>query len=210
MHSTSCKPVAGGRMRVVGRRGMTLLEAVVSVAVVALVLGLAVPRYVGYLTRRQLQNAAFLVQGDLRLAQQTAIAQSGDGPRVEVCLRPDGYDIYRVAFRSPADRDPTDVVSGATVKVANVGGEYRDGIAVVLLPGGAPCLIAPNDESRVALGFSGSGALYPGGGVRRSVRLTLHGQALFVDVEPGTGLATVRPWGASRRASGAASQTSRR
>ncbi|MBM3471261.1 MAG: hypothetical protein FJX73_10800 [Armatimonadetes bacterium] len=172
-----------------GRRGFSFLDGLIAIAVIAAVLGLAVPGYLGYIARRQIQNAAFLLQGDLRLAQQAAIAQSGDGPRVEVCLRPDGYDIYRVAFRSPVDRNPADLERGPTVKVANAGQEYRGGIGMNLTPGDLPCLI---DDERVALAFAGSGAPYPDG-ARRSVQLGFRGQTLVVDVEPGTGLATVRP-----------------
>jgi len=172
-----------------GQRGFSLLDALIGIAVIAAVLGLAVPGYVGFLARRQLQNAAFLLQGDLRLAQQAAIAQSGDGPRVEVCLRPDGYDIYRVAFNSPVDRNPADVRPGPTVKVANAGQEYDGGIGMNLTPEDFPCLI---DGERFALAFAGSGAPYPDG-VRSSFQLGLRGQTLIVDVEPGTGLATVRP-----------------
>lgn len=174
-------------MRALGRRGVTLLEAVVAIAIAAIVLGLAVPGYLGYLAGRQLQNAAFLLVGDLRLAQQTAIAQSGDGPRVEVCLRPDGYDIYRVVFTSPVARDPNAVAQGAVVKSASAGGEYHAGITATTSPGDFACLI---DRNRAALAFLGSGAPYPGG---HSVRLRLRGRDFFVDVEPGSGLATVRP-----------------
>ncbi|MDI6773231.1 MAG: hypothetical protein QME77_11695 [bacterium] len=175
-----------------GPRGFSFLDVLIAIAVIATVLGLAVPGYLGYLARRQLQNAAFLLQGDLRLAQQAAIAQSGDGPRVEVCLRPNGYDIYRVAFSSPVDRNPDEVVLGPTVKVANAGQEYHGGIEMNLTPGGFACLIdGERVAERVALAFAGSGAQPDG--VRRSVQLGFRGQTLIVDVEPETGLATVRP-----------------
>lgn len=177
-----------------GQGGLGLLEVVVAAALTAIVLGLAMPQYLGYLARRELQNAAFLIQGDLRLAQQTAIAQSGEGPRVEICFRQDsqGYEVYRVAFRSAAARDPSDVLRGPTVKAAAAGQEYRSGIEVALPSGGIRCLGDEDNAARTALAFSGSGAPLPDDGVQRQVRLSLRGQSVFVDVEPGTGLATVR------------------
>lgn len=189
---------AGGRVSR-ARPGFTLLEIGVGLGVAAVVLGLAVPLYLGYLARRELQNAAFLLQGDLRLAQQTAIAQSGDGPRVEVCFLPGDassgtnprYEVYKVLFTSEADR--TDAAEGPLIKAARAGGEYRVGVAMTLEPAGTTCLAS---ETGTAIGFAGSGAALAAGmspiSTRQSVRIEYRGRALYVDLEPGSGLATVR------------------
>jgi len=83
-------------------QGFTLLEVTVALVMVAIIMGLGAPRFLGYFIQRRLQNAAFLVLNDLRLAQQEAVARSAESPRVEICFRADGYDIYAVRFLDPS------------------------------------------------------------------------------------------------------------
>ena len=170
------------------RRGFSLLEVTATLALIALIFGLAMPAYLGYLTKRRLQNAAFLVLNDLRLAQQAAVAQSGEGPRVEICFRDDGYDIYKVIFASLGAR--TGALRGAIVKSVHAGSEYPSQVTMRVVPEakGETCLLAVN---RAALGFVGSGAPYPDDGERRSAELSTGGQTALVDLEPGTGLARI-------------------
>ena len=180
------------------REGFSLLDVTVAVALLAVLIGLAIPRYLGYLTVRRLQNAAFLVMGDLRLAQQAAVAQSADGPRVEVCFRSNGYDIYAVQYVDRAARCDGAVESAClasqvrTIKVVNAGGAYAQGIVLNVQPAGRDCWIVPGNAQRFAVGFVSSGAPYPNDGTLRSVVISLGGRIYFVDLEPQTGLARVR------------------
>ncbi|MDR7521127.1 MAG: GspH/FimT family pseudopilin [Armatimonadota bacterium] len=171
-------------------RGFALLEAVVAVALLAVLVGLSVPLYLGYLADRSLQNAAHLIQADLRLAQQTAVSRAGRGPRVEVCFRQNGYDIYAVDYVDPIEQDPAQVQVGATIKVANAGQEYAAGINVAVPPAvSGPCQI---DATRRAVIFAGSGAPQSlSGGAPQAVTLTLGGRSYRVAIAPMTGRVTV-------------------
>ncbi|MDR7518768.1 MAG: GspH/FimT family pseudopilin [Armatimonadota bacterium] len=170
--------------------GFALLEAVVAVVVLAVLVGLSVPLYLGYLADRSLQHAAHLIQADLRLAQQAAVSRAGSGPRVEVCFRQNGYDIYAVDYVDPVEQNPAQVRVGATIKVANAGQEYAAGINVAVPPAAAgPCQI---DAARRAVIFAGSGAPQSlGGASPQAVTLTLGGRSYRVTIAPMTGRLTV-------------------
>ncbi len=174
-----------------GERGSaSLVDAVAAVAIAGLVVGLALPLYRGYLADRSVQNAAHLVQGDIRLAQQAAIARAGSGPRVEMCFRSDGYEIYAVNYEGDPVRR-TGAVEGPTLKVATAGGEYPAGVTMVL-PDTAtdPCL---RDASRRALVFSGAGTPVSfDDDAPKDVTLTFRGRTRHVRIAP-TGRVTVVP-----------------
>jgi type II secretory pathway pseudopilin PulG len=169
-------------------QGYTLIEGVLAVLVVATTLALAVPLYRSYLADRALQNAAYLIQEDLRLAQQAAISRAGNGPRVEMCFGPTGYEIYAVDYSDIVNRTGAQV--GSTLKAATAGEAWRSGIAIA--PDATatdPCL------SGAALGaivFSGAGIPISFDDVSaKDITLTLNGQTRRVRITPTTGRACV-------------------
>jgi len=176
-------------------RGFTLLEVTVVLVMAAIIVGLAAPRFLGYFIQRRLQNAAFLVLNDLRLAQQEAVARSAESPRVEICFRTDGYDIYAVRFLDPVNRcelvgEPGCLASSVDIiKVVNGGQEYSGGIAVAPFPATTSCHVS---ALRAALTFLSSGTPSPNGGY---VQLQTGAQTYCVDIETATGRSKIRQKG---------------
>ena len=176
-------------------QGFTLLEVTVALVMVAIIMGLGAPRFLGYFIQRRLQNAAFLVLNDLRLAQQEAVARSAESPRVEICFRADGYDIYAVRFLDPVNRcelvgEPGCLASGVEmIKVVNAGQEYSGGIALSPSPTTTSCHVS---ALRAALAFLSSGAPSPNGGF---VQLQTGTRSYCVDIEVTTGRSKIRQKG---------------
>jgi type IV fimbrial biogenesis protein FimT len=67
-----------------GPRGFTLLEAVIAVAVLAILAAAAVPSYTDHLARQRLRHAAELLELDLRRARALSVE---DGREVHVSFR---------------------------------------------------------------------------------------------------------------------------
>lgn len=55
------------------RRGFTMIEAVITVAVLAIILAAAVPSYASYMARQRLRHAAEMLELDLRRARALAV-----------------------------------------------------------------------------------------------------------------------------------------
>lgn len=170
-------------------RGFALLEAVVAVVLVAVMLALAVPSYLGFVADRTLQGAAHLIQADLRLAQQTAIARAGSGPRVEFCLHAGGYDVYPVNYDDAVAR--TGATTGAVIKRAVRGHELHGGIVIAIAPTPSDACGAP--FSGQAILFSGAGTPIVAGAQApmQTLTLTYRGRQYRVVVAPSTGRITV-------------------
>jgi len=170
-------------------RGFALLEVVVALVLVALMLALAVPSYLGFVADRTLQGAAHLIQGDLRLAQQTAIARAGSGPRVEFCLHAGGYEVYPVNYDDTVAR--TGATAGAVIKRAAMGHELRGGIALTITPTPPDACAAP--FSGQAILFSGAGTPVAAGAQAptQTITLTYRGRIYRVVIAPSTGRITV-------------------
>ncbi len=183
---------ANRRTRRFPQRGFTLLEVTVALVLVAVILGIAFPLFTGYLAQRRLQNAAFLLLNDLRFAQQNAVARSADSPRVEVCFRTNGYDIYAVRYADPVNRcelvaEPNCLVpSVEMLKTVNRGGEYDATIALAPSPATFACYVS---NTRNALAFQSSGSPTPDGAF---VALQAGSRVYCVDIEAGTGRTKVR------------------
>ncbi len=177
-----------------GARGATVLETVAVVTLTALILGLAVPLYRGHLADRALKNAAFLLQGDFRLAQNVAISAAGASPVVEVCFADDnsGYQIYTVDYVDQLARDDTDLTRGRTVKVATRGGNYDQGIAVAVEPSAVQVsLLGPATCNRaLVLGSSGRPESFADASAK-TITLSLRGRTYRVLIQPVTGRAAV-------------------
>jgi prepilin-type N-terminal cleavage/methylation domain-containing protein len=59
-----------------GQRGFTLIEAVVVMAVLAIILAAAVPSYSSYTARQRLRHAAELLELDLRRARELSVNEN--------------------------------------------------------------------------------------------------------------------------------------
>lgn len=175
-------PVQG----LVGPRGFGLLEVVVGISLILLVVGLSVPRYVATMTRRRVQNAAFLVANDLRFARQLAVGQAGQGPRVEFCIRSDGYDVYPVLFEDSMAR--LGARPGSIAKTARAGQDFSQQVSVTAVGGAGPCLGGAGPDG-TAVGFLGSGRSSSGA---VTIELAAGGHRAYVDIEPESGRVTVR------------------
>jgi len=143
----------------------------------------------GSITKRRIQNAAYLIEGDLRFAQQTAVATAGQGPQAELCLRSTGYDIYTVVYQDPVGRSTP--APGSIVKRVNAGQEYAGGIQIT--PDGFATYACTADGTRKAIVFLASGAPEFPDTNTHSIAVALGNQTAHVTIQPTTGLATVGP-----------------
>jgi type II secretory pathway pseudopilin PulG len=143
----------------------------------------------GSVTRRRVQNAAYLLEGDLRLTQQTAVSTAGNGPQAELCLRANGYDVYTTVYQDPVSRATR--VTGAKVKTVNAGQEYANGVQVT--PDATATYACTADGTRSALVYLASGAPEFPDSNPHTITVTLRGQSRTITVQPTTGLAAVGP-----------------
>src|SRR5262249_35926395 len=133
--------------------GYSAIEAGLALALIGLLVGLSWG-WQGSVTRRRVQNAAYLLEGDLRLTQQTALSTGGNGPQAELCLRSTGYDIYTVVYQDPVGR--ATVLAGAKVKTVNAGQEYASGVTIS--PDNSATYACTADGTRKALVYLASGS----------------------------------------------------
>jgi type II secretory pathway pseudopilin PulG len=151
--------------------------------------------WLGTVTRRDLVSAASLLESDLRLAQQEAVATAGSGPRSEVCLRPDGYDVYQTAYGG----DPLNVSApgytvqpGPLVKSVRVGRELASGLQIIPPgPGGTVGCTAEPGIPAVAFGASGAPVFQDG--TPHGIMVALRGQSLSLAIQPLTDAVQVGP-----------------
>ena len=126
-------------------RGVTLLEIAVIVGIVALLMTLALPSYLGLLRDQRVGRVAQDIAGMLRIAQQMAVGDSIDACEYRVEVRTTNAEVLRVArdratgtCASPevltrvrmTDAFPSEaIVTAATVQFAN-DGSLTGGLAV--------------------------------------------------------------------------------
>lgn len=163
------------------------------VVLLAILISLSYPLYQQHLVDRSIRNTAHLVQGDLRLAQQTAVGRAGSGSAVEMCFlltgsTLDGYQLYPVEFTDRVNRSGTQV--GGIIKVANAGNEFRAGLTVTFEAGlTRACLI---DGTRLAVAFSGDGAaIFSDVDSQKDITVSSGGRSRRISVIGITGRATV-------------------
>jgi len=174
------------------QRGFSILEVTIALVIVAVVIT-AAWGWQGSLITRRLQNATYLLEGDLRWAQQMAVSNAGNGPQVELCFRADGYDLYSTVYGggdvlniNPASYTAT---AGSRFKSVNSGQEYALGIQITPPSQGTiPCTI---DPTRVAIAFLSSGQPLFADTNSHAITLTLRGRSYLITIQPYTGLATV-------------------
>ena len=169
-------------------RGASAIELGIALAIIGIILALSWG-WQGSITQRRIQNAAYLLEGDLRLTQQTAISTSGSGPQAELCLRNDGYDVYTVVYQDPIGRSSP--AAGPKVKTVNAGQEFANGIHIA--PDASATYACTADGTRKALVYQGSGSPEFPDSNPHTVTVTLGGQTRTVTIQPATGLATVGP-----------------
>lgn len=175
------------------QRGVTFLEGVLVVVLLGILVAVSFPVYQRQVVHRSMRNAAHLIQGDLRLAQQTAVARAGSGPAVEMCFLVtgstlDGYDVYPIEFTDRLNRAGSQV--GGTMKVARAGRHFRAGLTVTFEAGLIRACLA--DPGRVAVAFSGDGAaMLSDADPAKDITLSAGGQTRRVTVIGITGRATV-------------------
>lgn len=168
--------------------GNTTIEVGIAIVLIGIVVALSWG-WQGSVTRRRVQNAAYLLEGDLRLTQQTAVSTGGNGPRAELCLRSSGYDIYTVVYQDPIGRATP--VSGTKVKAVNAGQEYANGIQIT--PDASATYACTVDGTRKAIVYQASGAPGFPDSNSHTITVTLRGQTRNLTIQPTTGLATVGP-----------------
>jgi len=172
--------------------GFSLIEATVALALVAIMLT-AAWGWQGSVAKRRLQNGAYLIEADLRLAQQMAIANGGTGPQVELCFRSNGYDVYSTQYGGgdPLNVDPTNytVIQGSRFKSVNMGQEYAAGIQIT--PPTAGTVTCSADATRTAIAFRSSGQPLFNDSNPHAITVTLRGRSSLVTIQPFTGLAAV-------------------
>ena len=169
-------------------RGNSALEVGLAIALISIVLALSWG-WQGSVTRRRVQNAAYLLEGDLRLTQQTAISTGGNGPQAELCLRSTGYDIYTVVYQDAVGRATP--VAGGKTKAVNAGQEYATGVQIT--PDNTATYACTADGTRNALVYLASGAPRFPDSNSHTITVTFRGQTRTVTIQPATGLATVGP-----------------
>jgi type II secretory pathway pseudopilin PulG len=169
-------------------RGNSAIEVGLAIALIGIVLTLSWG-WQGSVTRRRVQNAAYLLEGDLRFTQQTAVSTGGNGPQAELCLRSNGYDIYTVVYSDPIGRATP--VAGAKTKGVNAGQEYANGIQIT--PDATATYACTADGTRNALVYLASGAPKFPDSNTHTITVTLRGQTRSVTIQPTTGLAAVGP-----------------
>src|SRR5262249_37747956 len=139
------------------QQGFTIVEVVIGLALAAIVLATAWG-WQGSVTKRRLQNAAYLLEADLRWAQQMAASNGGAGPQVELCLRSDGYDVCSAVYSGDAlnvNLASYTAAVGSRFKSVNAGQEYASGVQFILpATGTVACTL---DATRAAIAFRASG-----------------------------------------------------
>jgi prepilin-type N-terminal cleavage/methylation domain-containing protein len=65
-------------MQYTNKKGFTLIELIIVIAIIIILTGIAVPLSAGYITERNVYNAATQIQQDLLLVQNLAITHSTD------------------------------------------------------------------------------------------------------------------------------------
>jgi hypothetical protein len=192
MHEGHRKNTSGpyGRMSqwLGSQHGHVAVDVGVALVLMAIVLAQSWARH-GSLTRWRVHSAAHLLERDLRLTRQTALAASGNGSQAELCLRSNGYDVYTIAHQARAGQSTQG--PGIKIKSATAGQEYARGIEITA--DATATYTCTADVSRRAFVYLASGApKFPDSTTHRVV-VALSGQTLNVTIQPGTGTANVSP-----------------
>lgn len=88
-------------------RGFTLIELMVTVAVLGIILSIAVPSMSDYMDKRKVINAAEAVYGEFQYARSEAIARSQN---VFVSFSTDGSSTWSMGVSTSANCDPTQTI----------------------------------------------------------------------------------------------------
>jgi prepilin-type N-terminal cleavage/methylation domain-containing protein len=155
------------------RAGFSLLETLLVVSVLALLLGLSVPTWDGYIRDRRVTRAAEDVAGLLRYAQQAAVADSADACGYRAVVLATAAQAVKVA------RDPNTGACASPEVLTTV--RVTDAFAI-------GTTAAPSTVE-----FASTGASSTCGGAATEIVVSSGSRTRTVRVEPCTGAVEVLP-----------------
>lgn len=111
MKTAPSRPLQGGATRTTAR-GITLVEAMVTIAILAILASIATPSFIETIARQRLEGGLNMLAIDLQLARSEAIRRRTDARLV---IAADGAS-YTVDY----DNDPSAVVNWQNVKTVSM------------------------------------------------------------------------------------------
>ena len=147
------------------KRGFTLVELMIVIAVIAIISAIAAPNFTTYMAQRRLNGAARMVMSDLMAARQKAVTQNN---QFRVIFSGNQYTIL-----DDDDNDGT-VDGGETTEVRNVQTDYHD---VTISSVSANPIFYPRGTASgctVTLASSGTGS-------NKYVKVALNGRVIIDD-----------------------------
>ena len=113
--------------------GVTMIELMITIAIIAILVAVALPSFSGTIERQRLRFAVETIVSDLRLAQTNAIAQGARGSSVVEFTVNGGdasiwsYSVNNTLLGALVNRSSTDFAGGLSLAVTNFGDSDGDG-----------------------------------------------------------------------------------
>ena len=110
------------------RRGFTLIELLIVIVIIIILVGVGVPLSAGYITERNVYNAATQVQQDLLLVQNLAITHSTDSSsgRFEIYFYPLENKYYVEAAEDAIFTSPTNLTGKVITRKFSTALKFSD------------------------------------------------------------------------------------
>ncbi len=106
-------------MKTFNKKGFTLLELMIALAVMGIIAAIAAPNFSYYMAERRLNGAARMVMSDLMMARQKAVSQNN---QFKVFFNTDHHG-YRILDDDNGDGSTT---TGEAVEVKDIQRDYYD------------------------------------------------------------------------------------